>query len=544
MANLYWVGGSGNWSDNTNHWSASSGGSPGASLPTSSDNVFFDGSSGSGTVTQNYNPSGFGADCLTLDASTSSIASINMSSTLNVYGSYILKSGMTLTGSSNTIFQGASTHTITTNGVSLTPIQFTASGSYTFQDNVTMGGSSLFNIFSGTINFGSNTFTLNNVSFIATGNAIVNLNSATINLASKIWTCRSGFTLNCGTSTINLSGSNSCTLITSGYTFNNITITGGGPGQLHHIQCSSNTQVTSCIINSLTIAAGSYMNFQVGGSGEDQTYNVTNLTAIGNSSNRIVIGGGVSGSVIPFLAATNLSIDYVDFWLLKESGTSAPYLGGNIRYITSNSVGAIKNEWSNPSVSGNVYRDMFSDNLYATGGFSGAIDEWGATYTMPTLTGAFVHGIEVFVEAKDSAATPTTWTMTCKLTNDLGTTFTSTKTQTWSSTSDVIASYGGPTDTWGTTWSVSDFNSGNFVSLFQITAGTSSQTFSVDSIAIQLYTSSSSGLNSYTRLVTTPKLQSIDIPTLDNLSVSNPVPYNGDVSQDPPPLAYIDDVTG
>lgn len=46
MANRYWVGGSGNWSDNTNHWSDSSDGSPGASLPTSSDDVFIDENSG------------------------------------------------------------------------------------------------------------------------------------------------------------------------------------------------------------------------------------------------------------------------------------------------------------------------------------------------------------------------------------------------------------------------------------------------------------------------------------------------------------------
>lgn len=52
MANRYWVGGTGNWSDATNHWSDSSNGTPNASfLPTSSDNVYFDANSGSGTCT-------------------------------------------------------------------------------------------------------------------------------------------------------------------------------------------------------------------------------------------------------------------------------------------------------------------------------------------------------------------------------------------------------------------------------------------------------------------------------------------------------------
>lgn len=46
MAARYWVGGTGNWSDDTNHWAASSGGLPIlGDLPTSSDDVFFDANS-------------------------------------------------------------------------------------------------------------------------------------------------------------------------------------------------------------------------------------------------------------------------------------------------------------------------------------------------------------------------------------------------------------------------------------------------------------------------------------------------------------------
>ncbi|MGE0089599.1 MAG: gliding motility-associated C-terminal domain-containing protein [Bacteroidales bacterium] len=43
-ANRYWVNGSGSWHD-TNHWSEISGGNPGASIPTKSDNVIFDNNS-------------------------------------------------------------------------------------------------------------------------------------------------------------------------------------------------------------------------------------------------------------------------------------------------------------------------------------------------------------------------------------------------------------------------------------------------------------------------------------------------------------------
>jgi len=57
MANRYWVGGTGTWSSgSTTNWSATSGGASGASVPGASDAVIFDGSSGTGTVTLNYNP--------------------------------------------------------------------------------------------------------------------------------------------------------------------------------------------------------------------------------------------------------------------------------------------------------------------------------------------------------------------------------------------------------------------------------------------------------------------------------------------------------
>ena len=59
MANRYWVGGSGTWdSSTTTHWSASSGGAGGASVPTSADIVLLDANSGTGTITINtgYNP--------------------------------------------------------------------------------------------------------------------------------------------------------------------------------------------------------------------------------------------------------------------------------------------------------------------------------------------------------------------------------------------------------------------------------------------------------------------------------------------------------
>ena len=75
MASRYWVGGTGTWdASDTTHWSATSGGAGGASVPGSGDTVTFDGSSGGGTVTLAYNPTvttiTFGAFTGTLDFNT------------------------------------------------------------------------------------------------------------------------------------------------------------------------------------------------------------------------------------------------------------------------------------------------------------------------------------------------------------------------------------------------------------------------------------------------------------------------------------------
>lgn len=54
MAARFWVGGAGTWDgSSTSNWASSSGGASGASVPGASDDVTFDGSSGSGTVTVN-----------------------------------------------------------------------------------------------------------------------------------------------------------------------------------------------------------------------------------------------------------------------------------------------------------------------------------------------------------------------------------------------------------------------------------------------------------------------------------------------------------
>lgn len=171
MADRYWVGDGGNWSDNTNHWSAASGGAPGASLPTSADNVYFDTSSftaGSQTVTVDVT-----ANVLDMDW-TGVIAGSGLagSGTLNIYGYLTLSSNMTWTKTGTTSMRAAAgTETITTNGVQIGSSSgtFELNGAGTFQaiDDITFGGTMAFTRTAGTFDPNGQ-----NVSFVGTSHTI------------------------------------------------------------------------------------------------------------------------------------------------------------------------------------------------------------------------------------------------------------------------------------------------------------------------------------------------------------------------------------
>jgi hypothetical protein len=144
MANVYWFGGSGNWSDHTNHWSNNSGNSPASlhgAIPGTDDDVIFDANSGTGTCTINTT-----AWCKDFNMSASSLSSLVINSGISPYGNFTLLSGMSLTTDSNTrylSFEATSgTISITTNGVTI-PISMRFNGAATFRlvDDLVCSGS-------------------------------------------------------------------------------------------------------------------------------------------------------------------------------------------------------------------------------------------------------------------------------------------------------------------------------------------------------------------------------------------------------------------
>ena len=104
MADRYWVGGASTTWNTTTHWSASDGGPSGASVPISSDNVFFTANSGSGfSVTLNVGP--------TMNNFTCTGCSVTFAGTqaVSIYGSVSVDSNVTFnnTGVTNLNASGA-----------------------------------------------------------------------------------------------------------------------------------------------------------------------------------------------------------------------------------------------------------------------------------------------------------------------------------------------------------------------------------------------------------------------------------------------------
>lgn len=116
----FWVGGSGNWSDDDNHWATSSGGLPGdGNIPTMIDDVYFDSNSHNDAYTLTIDGQADMKSMLWANPS-SGTTTLAGSAAINIYGSLELPTDMDWQYA-GTLTMGATTtgNTITTNGVIL-----------------------------------------------------------------------------------------------------------------------------------------------------------------------------------------------------------------------------------------------------------------------------------------------------------------------------------------------------------------------------------------------------------------------------------------
>ncbi len=236
MADRYWVGGTGNWSSSS-HWSATSGGGGGASVPTSADNVHFDG--------QSFSQSGRvvtidgDASCRDMDW-TGALNAPTLASgeygALTIYGSLILVAGMSLNFHEYFALAFAATSTgktVTMAGQVLDRhiTFFGVGGGWTLQDALDVGNHDLSQANANALDFNGQAVSCGGFSSQTTG-ATTTLGASVITLrgTGTVWAIGSGVTLNDGTSTIKISKTNTTAVTFSGggKTYSTLQITGSG----------------------------------------------------------------------------------------------------------------------------------------------------------------------------------------------------------------------------------------------------------------------------------------------------------------------------
>lgn len=292
----------------------------------------------------------------------------NLSTTVTIYGSLTLISGMTFSANSGTTytFEGRGGFTLTSNGKSFSKnvtVQMVG-GTLTLQD--AYSSTATLMVFNGTFN-------ANNLNVTA---SLVNLGSGTATRALTVgtgtWTLTgtgtvwdlnrgSGYTVNATGSTISITdtSSSSKTFGANGETYNNLSITGGGTGAV--IIQGSNTfanlpQVTGGT-KTLTFTSGTTQTFTGG-------------TSFGNGTSLITINSSSGGSTATFSKASgNVYADYVSVTDITAQGGAGWYVGTNST-DPSNSTGWVKDSAA-PS-GGSV---TYTDGYYTTASVSLTVND-------------------------------------------------------------------------------------------------------------------------------------------------------------------------
>ena len=130
---LYWVGNSGEWTDQI-HWSLSSGGPGGECIPTPQDDVIFDANSFTDANPLVLNSLGSYLYCRNMHWQNGVTNNPQFNANyLDIFGSLTIESPM-LWNITITSFLGSGDHTLTTNGVPLFTVRFNGTGTFTLED--------------------------------------------------------------------------------------------------------------------------------------------------------------------------------------------------------------------------------------------------------------------------------------------------------------------------------------------------------------------------------------------------------------------------
>ena len=229
---LYWVGGTGNWTDGT-RWSTSSGGSAANVVPGPTNNVIFNSASNATAYTVTM-ANGYCKD-ITATAPASGKLTLTPGGQVYIYGSVDLSAG---SAAINNISGGTFNFLATTTGKTLnfatlgpaSACTFNGvGGEWTLQSSLLIGGGGSLVLNAGSLN--TNGYAVSFLQFSATASttASLSLGSSAVTVSSTVWNASgSGFTLNAGTSTITFSNyTGALTFNGGGKTYYNVVFTLG-----------------------------------------------------------------------------------------------------------------------------------------------------------------------------------------------------------------------------------------------------------------------------------------------------------------------------
>ncbi len=305
MADRYWVGGTGNWSDDDNHWATSSGGAGGdGNLPTADDNVYFDANSFDGasqTVTVDKT-----SYCKDMDwTGATNNPTLTMTYPLTISGNAIFIADMVTTPASSIrlYFIG----NLTTNGLAINiSMSFGTAGgdcNTTLLDGLNNGTRSIY-LTRGVLN--TNGMTVSCGTFIANGayTRTLTLGNSIINCSSLDYSVGTS-TLTANTSTINCSGNFSG----GGIDYNGATLNlTGATSTVTGSNTFAELNLDDTKTQTITLTAGT-----------TQTCTTANLS--GDATHQHTIVSGTAGTLAQ-IWATTLNDDYVTYTdiLRNENG--------------------------------------------------------------------------------------------------------------------------------------------------------------------------------------------------------------------------------
>lgn len=363
MSDRYWIGSTGNWSDGT-HWATSSGGSGGASVPTSSDDVFIDANSGfgaGGTITVDVEY----AEMNNFTSSTSDTYTISISGTNSLFfcDGATLESGLTISGGFLFFYTSFADSVFTQNNATITSdfCMYTSTSTgkrLTLADDLVTTGS--FEVYMGEFDANNYNVTANNFYFFA--GVLEFVYAPVVIMGSGTWTTTGDdttvwafdeigevVTITPETSTIKIAGAGAvgASFYGGGKTYNNIWCT------VTSFIAGSNT------FNDLKIDAGLSVDFNDG-----TTQTVTTFTAIGTVGNVITLDNATAGD--PFILSKSSGTVECDYLDISNSNAT-----GGATWIANNSID-----------SGNNTGWQFPVNTTLT-----LIDAGTTTLLAPTITG-------------------------------------------------------------------------------------------------------------------------------------------------------------